>query len=84
MPGYYTDTHPDIAALQIQLMRQVPGWRKMEMLASLNATARELALAGMRRRYPDAKETEIRRRLADFLLGEDLAFKVYGEKDYAD
>lgn len=83
MPQYYSDTHPEIEALQIHLLRQVPGWRKMEMLASLNAAARELTLAGLRRRYPDASENEIRRRLADLLLGEELANRVYGEPDYA-
>ncbi len=83
MPGYYSDTHPDIEALQIQLLRQVPGWRKMEMLASLNAAAREVALAGLRRRYPNANEAEIHRSLADLLLGEELALKIFGKSDNA-
>ena len=51
----------------------------MHMLAQLNASARMLALAGLRSRYPNATETELRRRLADLLLGEELARKVYGE-----
>jgi hypothetical protein len=51
----------------------------MDMLVSLNAAARELAVAGLRRRYPDADTEEIRRRLADLLLGEEMARKVYGE-----
>ena len=82
MSGYYTDTHPDVEALQIKLLRETPPWRKMEMLASLNASARELALAGLRRRYPHAGQDELRRRLADLLLGEELARKVYGEPNY--
>ena len=84
MKGYYSDTHPDMEALQIKLLRETPPWRKMEMLVSLNASARELALAGLRRLHPDAGEDELRRRLADLLLGEDLAWKVYGEPDYVD
>jgi hypothetical protein len=55
----------------------------MEMLVSLNASAQELALAGLRRRYPEATISELRRRLADLLLGEDLARKVYGDRGYA-
>jgi hypothetical protein len=35
-------------ALQIRLWRQASPTRKMEMLAQLNATARTLALAGLR------------------------------------
>jgi len=54
----------------------------MEMLNSLNAAARELALAGLRRQYPQAEREELRRRLADLLLGEELARKVYGSPDY--
>ena len=69
-------------ALQIELLRQVPGWRKMEMLVSLNEAARELALAGLRQRYPEASSQELHRRLADILLGEELARKVYGATEY--
>ena len=84
MSSYYPDTHPKMEALQIQLLRETPTWRKMEMLVSLNASARELVLAGLRRRYPDAESSEIQRRLADLLLGKELARKVYGAADYAD
>ncbi len=74
-----SDTHPKMEALQIQLWRQASPTRKMHMLAQLNQSARTLALMGLRSRYPQATEAELRRRLADFLLGEDLARKVYGE-----
>jgi len=83
MSGYYSDTHPKMEAFQVKLLREAPTWRKMEMLVSLNASAQELALAGLRRRYPDANPSELRRRLADILLGQDLARKVYGEPEYA-
>jgi hypothetical protein len=82
MSGYYSDTHPKMEALQIKLLREAPPWRKMEMLVSLNASAQELALAGLRRRYPEASLNELRRRLADLLLGEDLARKVYGDTGF--
>jgi hypothetical protein len=83
MSGYYSDTHPKMVTLQIKLLRDAPAWRKMEMLVSLNASAQELALAGLRRRYPEASVIELRSRLADLLLGEDRARKVYGDKGYA-
>jgi len=74
-----SDTHPKMEALQIQLLRQATPTRKMEMLAQLNASARTLALMGLRSRYPQAGEAELRRRLAGLLLGEELARKVYGD-----
>jgi len=74
-----SDTHPKMEALQLQLLRQATPAQKLEMLAGLNATARTLALAGLRSRYPLAGDEEILRRLAGLLLGEDLARKVYGD-----
>jgi hypothetical protein len=74
-----SDTHPDMEALQIRLLREAPPWRKLEMLAQLNASAHLLALSGLRLRFPAAGEAELRRRLAGLLLGEELARKVYGE-----
>jgi hypothetical protein len=84
MTALYSDTHPKMEALQIRLLREAPPWRKMEMLAGLNNSAKSLALAGLRQRYPQASESELRRRLADLLLGEDLARKVYGELENAE
>ena len=78
-----SDTHPKMEALQIQFWRQASPTRKMQMLAQLNASARTLALTGLRARYPQASEIELRRRLAGLILGEELARKVYGELDHA-
>jgi hypothetical protein len=84
MSALYSDTHPKVEALQIELWRQASPTRKMHMLAQLNASVRMLALTGLRSRYPNATETELRRRLADLLLGEELARKVYGEINSAE
>jgi hypothetical protein len=83
MSAYHTDTHPKMEALQIRLLRSASPARKMEMLAGLNASAKTLALNGLRLRYPHASESELRRRLAGLLLGEELACKVYGDLEYA-
>lgn len=47
----------------------------------MNATVRALALVGLRERYPEAGPEALRRRLADLLLGEELAAKAYGPLD---
>ena len=83
MSVLYSDTHPKMEALQIRLLRQATPTRKMEMLAQLNTSARTLALMGLRSRYPQAGEAELRRRLAGLLLGEELARKVYGDINHA-
>ena len=44
----------------------------------MNETVRTLALAGLRQRHPDDTPAQRRRRLADLMLGEDVAARVYG------
>ncbi|MCB8983461.1 MAG: hypothetical protein H6659_06540 [Ardenticatenaceae bacterium] len=79
MESLFTDTHPQMEALQIQLWRQASPTRKMTMLAQLNAAARTLALTGLRDQYPHADEAELRFKLAVLLLGDELARQVYGD-----
>ena len=74
----WSDTSPEVERLQIEILRNMPAWRKFELLNDLILTARELALAGLRNRFPDATPEELRRRLATLLLGPELATKVYG------
>ena len=74
----FSDTHPRMEALQIKLLRETPVARKMEMLGELNASARALAMAGLRARHP-ADEAELKFRLACLLIGDELARKVYGD-----
>jgi hypothetical protein len=72
------DTSPEAEMVLINLLRRAPAWRKFKMVGDLNATVKQFALQGIRQRYPDADEIAVRRRLADILLGEELAAKVYG------
>ena len=78
-----SDTNPKMEALQIQAWRQASPTRKMNMLAQLNASARRLALTGLRVQYPHASEAELRLKLAGLLFGDELARKVYGEAGHA-
>lgn len=83
MSALYSDTHPKMEALQIQLWRQASPTRKMNMLGQLNSSARMLAMTGLRSQYPQASEAELRFKLAALLLGDELARKVYGEISHA-
>jgi hypothetical protein len=78
MAREFSDTSPEAERVQIELLRAMPEWRKFQLLDDLIVTSRELALAGLRERYPDASPEELRRRLATLLLGPDLAARVYG------
>ena len=72
------DTSPEIERLQIERLRQMPSWRKVELVGDMNETVRTLALAGLRQRHPNEPPAQRRRRLADLMLGPELAARVYG------
>ena len=78
MRTLYSDTNPKTERVQIELLRRAPAWRKIQMVSQLNETVRTLALSGLRQRHPDASPQVLRRLLADLMLGESLAEKVYG------
>ena len=72
------DTPAHIEQIQIERLRRMPPWRKLALLGQLNQTATSLAMSGLRRRHPGETEQELRRRLADLLLGPELAIRAYG------
>lgn len=73
-----SDTQPEAERVLIELLRRAPIWRKLEMMGQLNTMAKSLALKNLRGQYPHASEAALRRRLADRLLGPDLAATIYG------
>lgn len=74
----FLDTPPQAERVLLDLLRRAPGWRKLEMVGQMNRAAREVMLAGLLRRYPDATQIELRHRLAVLLLGAELASRAYG------
>ena len=78
MAKRYSDTDPQIEKVQIKILRAMPDWRKFQLLNDMIITGRKLALAGLRERFPNASQDELRRRLATLLLGRQLAMEVYG------
>jgi hypothetical protein len=78
MATLFPDTAPDVEAKLLELLRAAPGWRKIEMMGALNRSMRRAVLCGLRERYPEADEEELRRRLAARLYGRELAEKAYG------
>jgi hypothetical protein len=74
----YLDTSAEIERLQIDGLRQMPAWRKAALMAEMSRTVRMLALAGVRQRFPQETPAQRRRRLADLVLGPELAFRAYG------
>lgn len=77
MAALYSDTHPKMEALQIQLIRRMPMWKKFAMVASLNQTVKTLAISGIKQRHPTATAEQVHRMFVELTLGKELARKVY-------
>jgi len=72
------DTSPEAERVMIELLRQAPAWRRLQLADRMSSTVRGLCWAGLCARHPKATEAELRRRFADIHLGPKLAEKVFG------
>lgn len=77
MTALYSDTHPEIEQIQIEIIRRMPSWKKFAAVDDLNETVRAFALSGIKQSHPDASEGQIQFLLAERILGSELAHKVY-------
>ena len=78
MPERLRDTHPDADRIQVEGLRSMPVWRKLQIVSDLTVATQSFALAGLRQRFPNAGPAELHRRLATLTLGPELASRVYG------
>lgn len=78
------DTSLDVEAIQFAFYQEAPVWRKLKMMTQLHQMARTMAMSGLRRRHPEATEAQLRRYLADMLLGPELAARMYEAIDRAE
>lgn len=79
----HADTALWAEELQFKFFREAPAWRKLEMAGELTRGMLVLAETGLKNRNPGASPQEVRRLLADMLLGPDLAARVYGPLEEA-
>jgi hypothetical protein len=80
-PTLSRDTDPQAEAVQLEIYRRMPSWRKFQLVNDAILTSRQLALAGLRSRHPEAGPEELKRRLMDLLHGEELARKIWGPRE---
>jgi hypothetical protein len=78
------DTTGDIEQRQIEAWRAMTPGQKLQLALQMTATVRQLALAGIRQRYPSASPREEFLRLARVILGDELARKAYPEIERLD
>ncbi|MGD1156885.1 MAG: hypothetical protein ABSA41_13770 [Terriglobia bacterium] len=75
-----SDTSAEAERVQIEILRSMPSWRKLQLVSDLVTTTRILALTGLHERFPAASSEELRRRLASIVLGPDNEIGPYKPK----
>jgi hypothetical protein len=76
------DTAPEIEERQIAAWRAMSDGEKLQLVLRMSATVRQLTLAGVEQRYPDASPRERFLRVAQITLGDDLARRAYPDLDH--
>ncbi len=72
------DTSPVIQDLLFEMLGSVPTSKKISLTIDLIQTTRLLVLAGLRHRFPNADEVELRRLLISKLLQREDVIRAYG------
>jgi len=75
-----TDTHPDVAARQVELLRAANPARRFALARSLTRTVIMLSRRALRRRRPHATEKELDREFVELHYGEEVARRLLGNK----
>lgn len=73
-----SDTPPEVLRVQYDIYRGMSPARKFELVLDTYEMGKQLAMAGLRARNPNATEEELRRLWAQDHLGRELFEKVYG------
>ncbi len=76
--GHPLDTSPAADRMQFERLRAMSPEERGAILTALTRAVQELALAGLRQRYPAATEDELWLRLAVRRLGADVVQRVTG------
>ncbi|HEV2834349.1 MAG TPA: hypothetical protein VGW58_03475 [Pyrinomonadaceae bacterium] len=72
------DTTPEAQRMQFELMRRLSPSQKLSLAFALTDTMRSLIMADLHHRFPQAEETEIRRRFIARVLPPEDVIRVYG------
>jgi hypothetical protein len=72
------DTTSEAQQVQFELLRRMPVWKRLALTCELIQATRKLMMADLRRRFPQASEEELQRRLIARLLTRDEVMRAYG------
>ena len=70
------DTSQEAEDVLFKLLSKKSASEKLRMVASMNATVRMLAIGGLRERFPEDSDVDLRIRLTELLYGRDVALQI--------
>ena len=73
-----TDTTPEAQRKHYEMMRSVPADKRLTLAFALTQATRQLILANLEHRVPEASETEIRRRFIARVLSREDVIRAFG------
>jgi len=76
--GRATDTSERTDEVQFEILRRMTVQQRAELFTQMTLAVQELAMAGLRKQYPNATDDELRLRLAARRLGNDVVRKIWG------
>ncbi len=71
------DTAREAEQVQVRIWRSMSPLEKAQLTSAVTRGANELALAGIRSRYPDATSRELKIRMARLTLGAEWTRRIY-------
>jgi hypothetical protein len=78
------DTSLEVERRLVQMVRQTPVWRRLQLADRLSHSLRDLVWCSLRQRHPQATPGELRRLFAAIHLGPELARRVLDAGSRAD
>ena len=68
MSCLFSDTDPRMETVLLEGYRRMPSWQKLQQVSALNHAAQQMAMARIRKQYPQATPREHQLRLAALWL----------------
>jgi hypothetical protein len=76
MGKLFPDTSPEVEEVYIEMIRAMPGWKKIQMVEQLNTRMRTLVMQGLEARHPEASREYLYREWAKILIGPELVQEI--------
>lgn len=78
MKALASDTTIAAQEMQFELMRRLPGWKRLALAFELTEVTRQMVMADIVHHFPEAADDEIRRRFIARVLPHDDVIRAYG------